>query len=175
MWNSVDEMVRELGLPAAPDNIEAVEKALKRQLAMVHPDTTGGQFASDGQETRFHRIREGLEFLKRDISGPPALRVTDLQKNVQATVLALRQVHLQEEHTRAEMLDTVLLGLRRANSLPRITSATLFAVSTAVFTFGSAVKEHPRVQDAFAVSGTDVAVGRSLVNERRLFCIAMAT
>jgi hypothetical protein len=118
MWKSVDDMVRDLGLPASPDAMEAVEKVLKQQLAMLHPDITGGRFASDRQEARYHRTREGLEFIKGGTIAPPALRTTDIEKIVQATVLALKEVPRQSEHARANVLENVLLDLQRANRAP---------------------------------------------------------
>jgi hypothetical protein len=142
-WKSVDDLVQDLGLPVSPGDFEAIEKILKQQLRAVHPDTTNGDFKSDSQRGEFHRVSKALEFIQRQRSGLPALRPADIPAIVEATLLALRQTVPQPTQTHRQVMDNVRRELRRSNRLPKITSATLFAVCAALFTFIGSVSEHP--------------------------------
>jgi hypothetical protein len=142
-WKSVDDLVQDLGLFVSPGDFEAIEKILKQQLHAVHPDTTNGDFKSDSQREQFYRISQALEFIQGQRSGPPALRSADIPAIVEATLLALRQAAPQPTHTRLQVMDNVRRELRRLDRLPKITSATLFAICTTLFTFIGSVSEHP--------------------------------
>ena len=48
MWDLVDDLIQDFGLPVSPNDLKAVEKALKQQLRTVHPDSTNGDFESEG-------------------------------------------------------------------------------------------------------------------------------
>ena len=146
MWNSVEDLVSSLGLPAPPGDLEAVEKALKQQMATVHPDVTNGAFASEGQEERYHCLREGLEFVQSQRSGPLALRATDLPAIIEATVLALRRLEPEPMQRRSQVMESVRQELRRSYRLPKVTSATLFAIGAAVFTFIEIINKQPAFQ-----------------------------
>lgn len=153
MWKSIDDLVHDLGLFASPGDLEEVEKALKQLLLTVHPDTTNGEFASDNQKERFHHIREALEFVQRQKSGIPALLAADIPAVVEATLLALRNAAPQPTQTRPEILNHLGRELRRSNRLPKITSATLFAVCAFVFTFIGSISENPLLKSLVEYPG----------------------
>ncbi len=143
MWKSIDDLIHALGLSVSPGDLEGVEKALKQQLLKVHPDTTNGEFASNTQKERFHRVSEALELVQRQKSGIPALAAADIPAVVEATLLALRQASPQPTQSRPAVMENVRRELRHSNRLPKITSAMLFTVCASVFTFIGSFSEHP--------------------------------
>lgn len=146
-WANTEDLVRNLGLAASPADPDAVAKALKQELATVHPDTTGGEFASAPQRERFLRLQDGLRFLHSQRSGPPALREADVPSIVEETVRALQNVPRAQPKTRASVLEASRQQIQRASRAPKVTSATLFAGSSAVFTFIGSLSGHPLFKD----------------------------
>ncbi|TRZ44181.1 hypothetical protein D4S03_12000 [bacterium] len=159
MWNSVEDIVSKLGLPAPPGDLEAVEKALKQQMTTVHPDVTSGDFASEGQRERFHNLRDAVEFVQRQRSGPLTLRATDLPAIIEAAALALRQAALEPKQTRSQVMMSVRQELRRSYKLPKITSAALFVVCAAGYTFIEKINMHPIFRTFLDVPGVLLFLG----------------
>ena len=68
-WRSLEELSTEFGLDTSTDR-EAMRGALQRRLGALHPDKTGGEFASNEQKGEFHRLSEALQFLESHESIP---------------------------------------------------------------------------------------------------------
>ena len=48
-WRSLEELSTEFDLDTSTDR-EAMRRALQLRLGTLHPDKTGGEFASNGQD-----------------------------------------------------------------------------------------------------------------------------
>ncbi|MDE0164292.1 MAG: hypothetical protein OXL36_04255 [Bryobacterales bacterium] len=74
-WRSLEELSTEFDLDTSTDR-EAMRRALQSRLGTLHPDKTGGEFASNEQKGEFHRLSEALKFLAR-ISHHPTVEARD--------------------------------------------------------------------------------------------------
>ena len=88
-WRSLEELSTEFDLDTRTDP-EAMRRALQRRLATLHPDKTGGGFASNEQEGEYHRVSEALQFLESHASIPTAL-VTNEEMSTR-TLRCLEQI-----------------------------------------------------------------------------------
>jgi hypothetical protein len=142
-WKSVAEMASELKLESPVHDQEGVRAELRREMAGLHPDKNGGNFASSSDETRFHSLADGLNFLDRQqsmalvpIRDLPAIMAAmrqALQPTTQEAAVAARTEYrvaaLGEAHTRY--------------ALPRIGSGVFAAVCAALLTFSGSLKDNP--------------------------------
>ena len=141
-WTSVAEMVGALGLGVPAPDVEAVRTAIKKRMIDVHPDHSGGSFASVEQETAFRQLEMALKFLESQsaVALVPAETVAAIVRALQESQLARSA---PQTETRAEIQRSTTADARSKYAVPRISSAVVAAVCTGLFAFSGALKDHP--------------------------------
>lgn len=149
-WKSVDEMVSDLKLKTTAQDQDGVRAELRREMADLHPDRNGGHFSSAENETRYHRLTDGLSFVDsqlstalvplRDLPAILAAMRQSLQPTTQEAIVAARTeyrvVALGEAHTRY--------------ALPRLGSGVFAGICAALLTFSGSLKDNPVFGELFA-------------------------
>jgi hypothetical protein len=159
-WTSLDQVVEQFGLDADPRDRESVREALLSELLELHPDKHGGDFPDIETSDRYHSVMSALEFIDRSGASAGALIPVDqLPAIVKSIANALTTVESGSEtiDTGADIAVEIRHGVRRRLFLPRLTSATLAAVSGTLFTLSGTVAEHP-VVSFFEVSAAGLSV-----------------
>lgn len=127
----------------AEEDPETIRTRLRMKQSSIHPDRTGGSFASKEDETLFHRLGIAIEFLdNRDKYGAlvSVSAVTDLTKAVTELIKAQSSV---PDNTLSEKIKDQIQSYRSRFALPKITISAITVALTAVWIFPNTVKDHP--------------------------------
>lgn len=143
MWESVQEMVDDLGLKADPTNRDALASELRQRQAQLHPDNDGGEFRSEEVEEKYHRVREAREFLKEGDAGAliPVEAATELVEAVSRSLPDV--VRESPEERAAELQEREESKLTRRVLGPKITLAGVTAALSYVLIFPNQFVDHP--------------------------------
>ena len=82
-YSSLEQIKEEFQI--AEEKPEKLRAELRARQSLIHPDRSGGSFASEEDEKLFHRLSQAIDFIdKREESGDlvPISAVTDLTKAV---------------------------------------------------------------------------------------------
>ena len=130
-WKSLDELRQEFQIPLDMVDRDEIRAELRRQLAALHPDKTGGKFASAEQESRYFRLSEALAYLDGDLPVPVVLQGMTAKLQVIENRLAVWQSARDQGYT-ATMDSEAAKAVERLVAvpyrLPRIGSAAFAAV-----------------------------------------------
>ena len=148
-WRSLEELSTEFGLGTSQDP-EAMQSELQRRLSTLHPDKTGGEFASKEQEDEFHRLSEALQFLKSQPSIPTAL-VTNAEVSTR-TLRCLEQIEKSlartesrrstSPWTRAEHRDAVTREATAHFRASWIRSSVFASIAGSIVTFSQVLSNN---------------------------------
>ena len=148
-WRSLEELSTEFDLDTSTDR-EAMRRALQRRLGTLHPDKTGGEFASNEQKGEFHRLSEALQFLESDASIPTAL-VTNAEMSTR-TLRCLEQIEQSlaradsrrsvSPRTRAEHRDAVTREATAHFRASWIRSGVFASIAGSIVTFSQALSNN---------------------------------
>ena len=145
MYTSIDEIRKEFGFSENAD-IETMKKELTQEQKKIHPDVNENYTQEDNK--RFSRIAEAKDFLKKyDSTLVPVSVITDL----------LKVAKKDNEISKIEKLETnIAISVQKKyleikhRFLPRkITLGAIMAVVTFLWSFPSALKEHPYFGEFF--------------------------
>ena len=144
-WTSLDEMVSDIGLTAAPNDVTAVRRELRKCLAETHPDRNGGDFQSKDDEAQFNRLRMALDYVDKVTEEAKALvPITQLPAIVKAIGdMRIAPVDVRVSQLTTECKSEARTDIKSRYSLPRIGSGVFAAVCGFLVTFGQTFKDHP--------------------------------
>ena len=72
-WESIEQIEREFDLSDSDGDLREIRRILRARQKEVHPDTNEGEFGSDTQKSKFHRIQSAIEFVDQQmVTGLPA-------------------------------------------------------------------------------------------------------
>lgn len=144
-WTTTDDIVQELDLESAPDNLDTLKKELRIRLATLHPDKSGGSFSSKENEAEYNRVASAYEFVTQASRESHALiPITQLP----AIIKAVRDAQLTPAESHISQLHTECRSEMRSQAttryvLPRIGSGMFAAICVFLFTFSTSFAEHP--------------------------------
>jgi hypothetical protein len=141
-WTSVDELVRDLGISADPNDPEAVRTAVRRLLTDEHPDRTGGAFSSAEKQERYHQLNAALAYLDERAS-QQLVRISDVTALVKAVQQAIQPVTERDVKVRTEFQTIVRSDARSRYAASRIGSGVFAAVCAGIITFSGYLKDNP--------------------------------
>jgi hypothetical protein len=139
---SHDDIRREFGLSATePDELRLRLRALQGEL---HPDRSGGDFASAEAEARFHRIQESIDALDQF---PKHTAMVPVSTVVELVTLMRDAVATKASETAGSAINQTVAAsldsLRTQYRTPRITTSAITIVLSALWLFPSKLAEHP--------------------------------
>jgi hypothetical protein len=139
------ELIEELGLDADPNDLESIRKGIRAERAAIHPDKTGGEFASQQAKRRYQTLDEGLKYVDASRNAAHGLvQLSQLPEIIQV-LRSLQTPHLQADiaQLRNECRDDERKFLHSRYMLPRLSSGIIAAVCGFLFTFSGQMKDHP--------------------------------
>ena len=121
-WNSIEQIQKEFDLSSAAGDLREIRRILRARQKEVHPDTSQGQFGSDSDESKFHKIQSAIEFVdKRLLTSMP-------QQNHQALMVASEfSEAIVESMASARQKDHELERARQLHEKQRLTSEEIHA------------------------------------------------
>lgn len=142
-WSTVRELCADLNLNSASYDLKSVNEELKKLRAALHPDLTGGQFKSKADEDRYHRLNDALNFLI-DNKTSALVPIEGIKEIVTAVVQTLQKpTESDVAQERVRYKRSALSEIRGRLLLPRIGSGSFAALSGALTTFSSTLKQNP--------------------------------
>jgi hypothetical protein len=145
-WNSVDELMRDFGLP--PMDVAGARMELRARLSKLHPDRSGGAFKSKEAGEEFHRLTDAIAFLDSQSSGlVPVSTVKALTDAFTTTLIQMRQANRLDsksiEEKTGELLASRRVDISHAFRWPKVSLASVGAALAYVFLFPQHLKDHP--------------------------------
>jgi hypothetical protein len=142
-FNELGQIKKEFGIEA--EELEEIRKQLRQLLREVHPDTNGGSFATEDAEKQYHKISDAINFIDERKSTDNALI---LRSEVQELIRVIRDIVPQAtqsdpEKKLAELIDSDIKIFKTRHKFPKITTATISVVISALWLFPNTIKEHP--------------------------------
>lgn len=145
-WDSLTALREEFGISPDVVDRDQLRAELRRQLAALHPDKTGGSFSTAEQESRFHRLSEALTYLDGDLPVPVVLHAMTAKLAVIENHLAALQ-SLGGRGDRSVMGSDASEGVQKqvaeAYRMPRIGSAAFAAICGAIIAFSKMLDGNP--------------------------------
>jgi len=142
-FNDIEQIKKEFGLDAS--NFEEMRKELKRLLKDVHPDTNHGKFASQEQEDRYHKIQAGIGYIDEQRSKDTSLSIrTEVQELLQLfREVVPKTTQLDLDNRLSEIIENDVKSFKIKHKFPKITTAAVTVVLSALWLFPNTIKEHP--------------------------------
>jgi hypothetical protein len=145
-WESLEELRQEFQIPPDIVDRDEIRAELRRQLAALHPDKTGGKFASTEQESRFLRVSEALAHLDGDLPVPVVLQGMTAKLQAIENRLAVLQSARQQGYTATMDSDAAKAVARLAAipyRIPRIGSCAFATVCGSIIAFSKILDGNP--------------------------------
>jgi len=142
-FNDIEQIKKEFGVNAA--SLDEVRKQLKRLLKEVHPDMNHGKFPSQEQEKKYHEIKDAINFIDEQRSTDTSLMI---RSEVQELLQLIREVvpktsQVDSEKKLSELIDNDIKLFKIKHKFPKITTAAISVVLSALWLFPNTIKEHP--------------------------------
>ena len=148
-WRSLEELSTEFDLDTSTDR-EAMRRALQLRRGTLHPDKTGGEFASNEQKGKFHRLSEALQFLDSHAPIPLALvtnaemltRTLRLLEQIEQSLASADSRPSVTPRTRAEHRDAVTREATAHFRASWIRSGVFASIAGSIVTFSQALSNN---------------------------------
>lgn len=133
---------------------------MRQLLRKVHPDTNGGKFATQENEKQYHKITNAIDFIDERKSTDTALI---LRTEVHELIRVIRDVVPQatqsdSEKKLAELIDADIKLFKLRHKFPKITTAAISVVISALWLFPNTIKEHPILSYLIDLQSTSFTV-----------------
>ncbi len=155
-WNSIEQIQREFDLSGADGDLREIRRILRARQKEVHPDTSEGQFGSDSDENKFHKIQSAIEFVDQQmVTGLPAHNQQALlvahefseaimgslgeARDKDRDLVRVRQLEEKQKRTSDEIADEVKQKYR----FYKITAIVLTAIFGVLTAFPDIFASHP--------------------------------
>lgn len=141
-WNSLAHMVRDLGLSSDPENIQELKVEIKKNIAEIHPDRSGGNFKSEKNETQYHRLSDALDYCENhDKMLIPLEATTALVQKVAESMALVNQEPIEKRITKASK--ELQNKFNEKYKVPKISLGVISAALGYAFFFPQTITEHP--------------------------------
>ena len=143
-WNSVEQVVTDLELDERSADLPKVLEIIKIELAEIHPDKTGGEFKSDTQEKRYHKLNQARCFIEHRIKSPPGNEMITVDAANRLIETLNSAMHVYSSADREEKIQKkAYSSIQKKYAFPKFTSLTLFLITTAIISFAGGLEDHP--------------------------------
>ncbi|WP_339211876.1 hypothetical protein [Paenibacillus sp. FSL L8-0333] len=119
---------------------------LVKKMAAIHPDKNGGAFIDPDTEEQYYKYNGAIEFIdKQTASGTSLITVNDAKELIETFTKQIAQTTSSRDTDLifAQRVDRSMGVIRKKFRLPKITTATITAVLSAMWIFPNQVKDHP--------------------------------
>lgn len=151
---NIDEIIAEFTLSAPKNNLEALKNELTLKRNNIHPDKTCGAFQSEEQKLEYHRLDEAINFVDKQLSNQLAVvPVSQLPDIIREAIKALQPIS-QISQAESAIKTSFSRQISSRTKIPRISSATIGAISALVLVLWSNIQTNPAIS---FLAGSEVA------------------
>lgn len=148
-FKSIDEIISKFNLDS--NDGDEIKKQLKLLIKEIHPDKNSGNFRNKEDEDLFHDVQSAIEFIDSQHSKHSLITRTEIASltKVLNEIVSTRkeQTHSQvierKDASLSVKLQDSVQSFHKRHTTPKISSAVVTIIMTALWTFPSLVKEHP--------------------------------
>lgn len=158
-WQSIEDLVEDLGLAVDPTDISAVRSSIRGRLAELHPDKNGGSFSSSDAESNFNKLTTAQKWLSDHAKNALTLvPVAQLPAIINAITKSQEPpITSQLSQLRTECRADEQRAIRSRYAIPKIGSGVFAAACAFFFSIGGSLKDHPmlgRFSDSIVAQST---------------------
>lgn len=145
VWQSTEEIVTALKIDCDPNDRRGIRSAIRKRMAIIHPDRTAGSFTSPETQEEWQQFLDALEFLDSSEDSPlaliPAENLPTLVEALTRSLAPPREGSLPA--ARGEFRAAGRSRISRHYRGPRVGSAVFAAICGGLFTGAPLLVEHP--------------------------------
>ncbi|NII55824.1 hypothetical protein FHS47_003196 [Lutibacter sp. SG786] len=146
-WRSLAHIKHELNIAPEVLGRDEVCEELRRMITSLHPDKSGGEFASESDKDRYLRASSALAFIEsQSVSTQELISVSNMPVLVAAIVKAVRSSETESTtQLRANLISDSRSYVSRRALLPRIGSSVFGAICLCLLTFPEKFGSNPLI------------------------------
>jgi hypothetical protein len=142
-FHSLSDVREYFFLGPAAQTPDEITEGLRGLLVTLHPDKTGGDFRSEEEERRYHRVQEAIAFVaSQKAVGTAMVPLAAIPDLVRAIQVSIQRPVVPWERS-VELRNELSTSLRRRSFVPKLTSGVLLTVSTGLLAFLKNASAHP--------------------------------
>jgi len=118
-------------------------------LAKYHPDKTGGKFESEDSEKKYLEVENAIKYIDNEKKSGYLTKENEIKENeIKELVKIIKDIVPEKQRENYhdvvnKKIDASVLKLKNASRVPRITSASLTGILTAIMAFPSTITKNP--------------------------------
>lgn len=142
-FDDIGQVKKEFGIDAS--TFEEIRKQLMRLLKEVHPDMNHGKFATQEQESKYHKIKDAINFIDEQRSSDSSLII---RSEVQELIQLIREIvpktsQIDSEKKLSELIDNDIKLFKVKHKFPKITTTAISILISALWLFPDTIEKHP--------------------------------
>lgn len=131
------------------DNLDDIRKQLVKALVKYHPDKTGGKFESEDSEKKYLEVEKAIKYIDNEKKSGHLIKENEIKESeIKELVKIIKDIVPEKQRENYhdvinKKIDANVLKLKSANRVPRITSASITGILTAIMAFPSTITKNP--------------------------------
>lgn len=127
------------------DNLEEIEKKLKKLLVENHPDKTDGDFTNKEQEDKYYLINQAIEFIRNEKQNNTQLVPISVFNSLVEILKENKNTEIKKDNYEIiqTSINSEIKKIPTQNLMPKISLSTITTVITMIWLFPNTINEHP--------------------------------
>ena len=155
-WITPADVVSDLNLHPTGESPEEILHCLRKELAALHPDKTGGKFATADDEARWHKLTSAKEYVESIARGQLAMIPIN---ELPALIKSMREASQEPIAVRSSRLVAESrASIRQKTFFPKLTSGVFAGICGFLVAASSSLKDHPLLGHFLSYKATQIGL-----------------